>query len=164
MTTLIAGTSLAPARLRLPFAGSPGLAGYRPAVPDQPADVEAVASRFFAAIEAGDTDALRSIYSADAVVWHNTDQVEQSVDENLVVLGWVIHNVKGWHYEDVRRTAYEGGFVQQHMGKGIAPSGLAFEMPACIVGQVEGGRVTRIEEYIDSGAVEALRVRRTPPG
>ena len=133
-------------------------------MPDQPADVEAVAARFFAAIEAGDTDALRSIYSPDAVVWHNTDQVEQSLDENLVVLGWVIHNVKGWHYEDVRRTAYEGGFVQQHMGKGVAPSGLAFEMPACIVGQVEGGRVTRIEEYIDSAAVEALRVRRTPPG
>ena len=68
-------------------------------------------------------------------MWHNTDQVEQAVDENLVVLRWVIHNVKGWHYEDVRRTAFEGGFVQQHMGKGVAPSGLAFAMPACIVGR-----------------------------
>jgi len=133
-------------------------------MPDQPGDVEALAKRFFAAIEAGDIDALRSIYSPDAVVWHNTDQVEQSVDENLVVLRWVQQNVKGWRYEDVRRTSYEGGFVQQHMGKGIAPSGLPFEMPACIVGQVAGGLVTRIEEYIDSAAVEALRVRRTPPG
>ena len=123
-----------------------------------------MASRFFAAIEAGDTDALRSIYSPDAAIWHNTDEVEQSVDENLVVLGWVVRHVQGWHYEDVRRTAFEGGFVQQHTGKGIAPSGLPFAMPACIVGAVEGGRVTRIEEYIDSAAVEALRVRPAAPG
>ena len=133
-------------------------------MPDQPDDVEAVAARFFAAIEAGDTDALRSLYSPDAVVWHNTDGVEQTVDENLVVLGWVIHNVNGWHYEEVRRTSYEGGFVQQHLGKGVAPSGLPFEMPACIVGQIADGRVTRIEEYIDSAGVEALRVRRAAPG
>ncbi len=132
-------------------------------MPDPTADVENVAARFFAAIEAGDTAALRSLYAPDAVVWHNTDQVEQSVDQNLVVLHWVVDHVKGWHYEDVRRTAYDGGFVQQHIGKGVAPSGLPFAMPACIVGTVEGGRVTRIEEYIDSAAVEALRVRPDRP-
>jgi ketosteroid isomerase-like protein len=76
-------------------------------MPDQPADVEAVAARFFAAIEAGDTDAIQAIYAADAVVWHNTDEVEQAVAQNLVVLRWVIDNVKGWHYEDVRRTSFE---------------------------------------------------------
>lgn len=133
-------------------------------MPDQPDEVEAVAAKFFAAIEAGDIDALRSLYSPDAKIWHNTDQIDQSVDENLVVLGWVIHNVKGWRYEDVRRTSYEGGFVERHVGKGIAPSGLPFAMPACIVGEVDGGRVTRIEEYIDSAAVEPLRVRPAGPG
>jgi ketosteroid isomerase-like protein len=132
-------------------------------VPDQPAEVEAVASRFFAAIEAGDTEALRGIYAPDAVVWHNTDEIEQAVEENLVVLQWVHKHVKGWRYDDVRRTTFEGGFVQQHVGKGTAPSGLPFAMPACIVGHVDGGRVTRIEEYIDSTAVEALRARPAPP-
>lgn len=133
-------------------------------MPDQPADVEAVAARFFAAIEAGDTDAIEAIYTPDAVVWHNTDEVEQAVAQNLVVLRWVIDNVKGWHYEDVRRTSFEGGFVQQHVGKGIAPSGAAIAMPACIVGRVERGRVTRIDEYIDSAGVAALTARRSPPG
>jgi ketosteroid isomerase-like protein len=124
---------------------------------DSPAEVEAVAARFFAAIEAGDVDTIRSLYSPDAVVWHNNDQVEQPVEQNLVVLRWVIDNVKGWHYEDVRRTAFEGGFVQQHVGKGTSPSGKPFAMPACIVGRVRDGRVTRIDEYLDSAAVAALR-------
>ena len=131
---------------------------------DQPADVEAVAARFFAAIEAGDTDGIQAIYAPDAVVWHNTDEVEQAVAQNLVVLRWVIDNVKGWHYEDVRRTSFEGGFVQQHVGKGVAPNGAAIAMPACIVGRVEGGRVARIDEYIDSAGVAALTARRSPPG
>jgi ketosteroid isomerase-like protein len=133
-------------------------------MPDPPAEVEAVAARFFAAIEAGDTVAIQAIYAPAAVVWHNTDEVEQGVEQNLVVLRWVIDNVKGWHYEDVRRTAFEGGFVQQHVGKGIAPSGVPFAMPACIVGRVDGGRVTRIDEYLDSAAVTALTARPDPPG
>jgi len=133
-------------------------------MPDQPADVEAVAARFFAAIEAGDTEAIQSIYAPDAVVWHNTDEVEQGVGQNLIVLRWVIDNVKGWHYEDVRRTSFEGGFVQQHVGKGSAPNGTAVAMPACIVGRVEDGRVTRIDEYLDSAGVAALTARRGPPG
>jgi ketosteroid isomerase-like protein len=125
---------------------------------DSPADVEAVAAQFFAAIEAGDVEAIRGIYAPDAVVWHNNDEIEQPVEQNLLVLRWVVNNVKGWHYEDVRRSAFEGGFVQQHVGKGIAPSGKPFSMPACIVGQVRDGRVTRIDEYLDSAAVAALRV------
>ncbi len=130
---------------------------------DSAAEVEAVAARFFAAIEAGDVEAIRRIYAPDAVVWHNNDEVEQAVEQNLVVLRWVIDHVKGWHYEDVRRSTFEGGFVQQHVGKGVAPSGQPFSMPACIVGRVHDGRVTRIDEYLDSAAVAALTVRPARP-
>ena len=108
---------------------------------------------------AGDIDAIKAIYAPDAVIWHNTDEVEQAVGQNLVVLQWVVEHVKGWHYEDVRRSSFEGGFVQQHMGKGVAPNGTAVAMPACIVGRVDGGRVTRIDEYLDSAAVSKLTAR-----
>ncbi len=117
MTTLIAVTSLAPAPLRLPFAASHSPGSVRPC-PISPLTSRRVATRFFAAIEAGDIDALRAIYSPDAVVWHNTDQVEQSVDENLVVLRWVDQNVKGWRYEDVRRTVVRGRLRAAAHGQG----------------------------------------------
>ena len=39
-----------------------------------------VVIRFFAALEAGDIETVRSIYSPDALIWHNDDLIEQSVD------------------------------------------------------------------------------------
>jgi len=57
-------------------------------------DALVIAEKFFRAIEAGDVDAIRAIYAPDAVIWHNNDQLEQSVDDNLRVLGWVAKNLK----------------------------------------------------------------------
>lgn len=119
-------------------------------------EIEALATRFFAAISAGDTDAIQSIYAPDARIWHNTDGLEQGVTDNLKVLRWVHRNLREWRYEEVRRHVFAGGFVQQHVARGIAPSGKEIELPACIVGLVEGGQITRIDEYIDSATVALM--------
>ena len=47
------------------------------------AEMNDVADRLLAAIGAGDADAVRSIYAPDAALWHNFDQRDQTVDENL---------------------------------------------------------------------------------
>jgi ketosteroid isomerase-like protein len=44
------------------------------------------AERFVAAIQAGDTDAVRACYAPDAKLWHNSDGIEQTVDQVLGVL------------------------------------------------------------------------------
>ena len=44
---------------------------------DSPDDINALADRLVAAIEAGDVEGVAAIYADDAVIWHNTDQVEQ---------------------------------------------------------------------------------------
>ena len=116
----------------------------------------AVAERFFAAIGKGDLDAVRAIYAPDAVIWHNNDGVEQNVAQNLAVLAWVVKNVSGLRYEDVRRFPTPSGFVQQHVLRGAAPSGVAIEIPACIVCAVANGRITRLDEYLDSAQVAPL--------
>ena len=36
--------------------------------------IDAIANRLIAAIEAGDRHALGAVYADDVVVWHNTDQ------------------------------------------------------------------------------------------
>jgi uncharacterized protein len=114
-----------------------------------------IADDFFAAIEKGDIDAVREIYSPDAVVWHNNDEVEQSVDQNLVVLGWVCKNLEDRAYEDVRRTEHDGGFVQQHVLR-FTKDGERRGVPACIVATVAGGKITRIDEYLDSAHVARI--------
>jgi ketosteroid isomerase-like protein len=115
-----------------------------------------LADRFFAAIPRGDTAALRALYAPDAVVWHNFDGKAQSVDENLRVLAWVARNVRDLRYEEVRRQVTPTGWVQQHVLRGTAPSGKPLEVPACIVFTVAGGRVTRVDEYLDSAHVAGL--------
>ena len=115
-----------------------------------------LADRLFGAIEAGDIDAVRSLYAPDAVVWHNTDGAEQTVEQNLRVLGWVVEHLADRRYEDVRRAPTTTGFVQQHILRCTRPDGVRVEVPACLVMTVDAGRITRLEEYLDSAHVARL--------
>jgi ketosteroid isomerase-like protein len=111
-----------------------------------------IADRLFAAIEAGDVDAVRAVYDPAAVVWHNNDGVEQTVEQNLRTLAWVIDNLAERSYDEVRRQATSTGFVQQHVLRFTRVDGARQELPACLVVACdhEAGTVTRIDEYIDS--------------
>ncbi len=60
---------------------------------------EDVVIRFFTALEAGDIGTLRQIYAPDALIWHNDDLLEQSVDDNLIVLQGLHRAVSGLHYD-----------------------------------------------------------------
>jgi ketosteroid isomerase-like protein len=119
-------------------------------------EMMSVAKRLFAAITAGDLDAVRGCYAPDATVWHNTDGVAQNVDDNLRVLGWIAKNVTDFRYEDARCQATATGFVEQHLTCGTSPNGTAFAIPACIVATVVDGLVTRIDEYLDSAQTVAI--------
>ena len=114
-----------------------------------------VAERFFRAIEAGDVERIKAIYAPDAVIWHNNDQKEQTVEENLRVLTWVTRNLTNRHYRVKRRVAIPGGFLQQHVLEAQTANG-PFSMPACIVVEVKDGRISRLDEYLDSGQTAAL--------
>lgn len=119
-------------------------------------DALAVAEKFFRAVESGDIEAVRAIYAADARIWHNFDRREQTVEENLRVLRWLARVLPGRRYNVRRRVAIPGGFMQQHVVEGETATG-PFSMPACIVCEVKDGRITRLEEYLDSAQAAALR-------
>lgn len=119
-------------------------------------DMRALADRFFDAVVSGDIDAVRAMYAPDAVIWHAHTNAEQSVGDNLRTLAAIAKHVKGFGYDERRCIATEIGFVEQHVTRGIAPSGTAFTIPACIVCTVVDGRITRLDEYFDSAAAAAL--------
>lgn len=114
-----------------------------------------LAERFFSAIERGDLDAIEAIYAPNARIWHSHDLNEQSVDENLRVLAWMARNLPNRRYRVHRRVAIPGGFLQQHTLEATTAGG-PFSMPACIVVEVKDGRITRLEEYLDSSRVAEL--------
>ena len=69
------------------------------------AAIEALAQRFITAVETGDIDTARDCYAEDAVIWHNTDELEQN----------------GYTVADVAR--YMMTFTQaQTAGGGIQPN------------------------------------------
>lgn len=108
-----------------------------------------VAERLLAAITSGDGTAVRAVYSPDAAIWHNFDQREQTVDENLVTLVDLHRRASGLEYTQIRRFLAPDGFVQQHVLVGTAKGG-QLEIPAMIRFWVEDGRITRLEEYLDT--------------
>jgi ketosteroid isomerase-like protein len=122
-------------------------------------DVHELADRFFAAIEAGDIAAVRDIYAPDAEIWHNTDGLVQSPDDNARTLGWIAANLRDVSYTKVKRSATDDGFVQQHVLVATNRAGARIEVPACIVTTVRDGRITRLDEYLDSASVAAIMAR-----
>lgn len=112
--------------------------------------MDRLASRFFGAIEQGDMAALAALYTPDAVIWHNSDNREQPQAENVAMLATLPEIFKSFAYKNVRRTFFDGGFVQQHDAQGATARGDSFNIHACMVVTVRQGKVARIDEYLDS--------------
>jgi ketosteroid isomerase-like protein len=122
-------------------------------------DTLAIADRFFAAIEAGDIATVREIYAADAEIWHNTDGLVQTPDDNARTLGWITANLRDVNYTKIKRSTTDDGFVQQHVLVATNRAGNRVEVPACIVTTIRDGRITRLDEYIDSASVAEIMER-----
>lgn len=120
-------------------------------------EILAFAKKFVDAIQAGDVPTVRDCYAPDAKLWHNTDNIEQTVDQNMKVLGWFINNLPDRNYRVLRREALSDGFLQQHVLEATLPDGSLFKMSACVVVRVENGVITRLDEYLDSAEASVLR-------
>ncbi|SKB05273.1 nuclear transport factor 2 family protein [Aeromicrobium choanae] len=113
--------------------------------------------RIIAAAQAGDPADLFNVYAPDAVIWHNHDGVEQTVEQNAKVLRRISERVTDREYTDRRIQLFEGGVVQQHVLRGTnVRTGEPVTLHACVVVTVgEDGLIQRLDEYIDSA--EATR-------
>lgn len=119
-------------------------------------EIMALAERFMGAIQAGDAETVRACYSPDARIWHNNDNIEQTVDQNLKVLNWIARKLPQRHYRVLSREALKDGFMQQHVLEATLPDGTAWAMPACVVVRMKDGAITRLDEYLDSAHSAAL--------
>jgi len=117
-----------------------------------------VAEQLFKAIEHGDVATVRGLYAPHIKIWHNFDGATQKIDENLALLEWMVGNITEIAYSNIKRQPTPTGFVQQHVLHGrVKSSGKAVAIAACMVGIVEGGQITRLDEYLDSAQIAAMR-------
>ena len=120
-------------------------------------DSLAVAERFIAALNVADVDAVRAVYSPDARIWHNFDKKLQSAEENIESMLWLHTVLKNVNYDIQNLIAIPGGFLQQHILRGtLVASGDDFAMHACAICKVENGRITGLEEYLDTAQAKPL--------
>lgn len=123
--------------------------------------LRSLCARFFDAVEAGDIDTVLDCYAADAVIWHNTDQLEIGPQENGQVLKGFVSRIADRVYEDRRVVLFPGGFMQQHVLRGTRRDGVRVTLPACVICQVEDGKIVRLDEYMDSAQVATFRAGPT---
>jgi ketosteroid isomerase-like protein len=124
---------------------------------DEAKEILSLAKSFFDGLEQGDISILRRVYAPDVEIWHNTDGLTQTLEENETTLKGFVSRIGERRYSQRRTDAFPGGFVQQHVLTGVRKDGAKVSLPACIVCQVKNGRITRLDEYFDSAAVEQFR-------
>lgn len=115
-----------------------------------------LAHEFFDAVEAGDQQAMARMYSEDAVVWHNYDQVEipfGTVVRNLLMVKSLLQD---FAYRHRRYTALPDGALLQHSLSGRLADGQLLDAPMAVRIYLRDGRIYRFEEYLDRGTTDAL--------
>ena len=107
------------------------------------------AFQFMTALEQADESSIRQCYAQDAVIWHNFDGLEQTVDDNIASLHWLRGHLNDIQYVDVVHSDIADGLLQRHVMTGKSASGESLSMPACVIFTIEDERITRLEEYLD---------------
>lgn len=118
----------------------------------------AAAEAFFAATQANDWAAARAAFAPGARLASHPGPPEASVEEASV--GWqrIRDGFGPWEYRNVRRLTSPGAFCEQHA---VWFPDLGVELEACVVAAVDTqGRITRLEEYVDGGALRTARAAR----
>lgn len=116
----------------------------------------ALLDRFLAAIESGDADTVLAVYSDDARIWHNFDQLVVSPQDNARQVKWFSSRLANMKYTEIRRIAFPGGVVQQHVLRGIAPNGEPVAVFAMLRIDITDGRIVALDEYLDPAQAAAL--------
>lgn len=125
-------------------------------MPSSTIDGEDVVDRLLDAVVRGDPAGVRACYHPDARIWHNFDEHEQTVDENVALLAAIVNVLSERKYTTRERFAIPGGVGQQHYLDGVLPDGSKFHLPAAIFFKIEDGLITRIDEYFDTAQSDAL--------
>lgn len=119
------------------------------------AEIRQLCHAFFDAYQDGRVDVLRRILSDDCVIWHNVFGRETTRDENLAAYPNSYTGQRRRTYDDRIVNTFEDGFVIQYSLGGVMHTGHRSSMPICIVARCRDGRITRIDEYMDTSKFPA---------
>ena len=122
-------------------------------------EIRELCETFFDAYENKRADVLDALYSDDCIIWHNVFGKDTTREDNLEAMR---HDTgqRRRTYDERTINAFPDGFVIQYTLGGVMHSGHKGAMPICIVGRCSNGKITRIDEYMDSSKFEAWAGRK----
>jgi len=124
-------------------------------------EIRDLCNRFFDAYQDRRVDVLTELYADDCIVWHNVFGRDTTGADNLAALPESYKGQRRRTYNDRIINTFHDGFVIQYQLNGVQHSGHTGALWICIVGRVRDGKLTRIDEYMDSGKFDAW-AGRTP--
>jgi len=118
-------------------------------------DNTAIARGLFDALAQGDDDGVRALCAPEFQLRQNGGH-PMNLASLLRFNRHVQRVVTGFRYEEVVCDATATGFVEEHAVRGTLPCGLPLALAACIVGDVQDGKVTMVREYVDTAAAAPM--------
>lgn len=124
-----------------------------------------VIDRLFGALAGGDVAAACACFAPEATIWHGFDAIAQTPEQAAESWNAMIAHFPERGVADVRRQPTPTGFVQQHLWTARTDDGQAMAWPVCIVVEIGGGLIVRLDEYVDrSGSFEPAPGLAITPG
>lgn len=112
------------------------------------AELRTICNAFFDAYQNSRVEELKQILSDECMIWTNVYGLKHR-DENLAVLEEGQKRHRRRIYNDRHIDTFEGGFVIQYTLNIVEHSGRKSALRVAVVGRASGGKITRIDEYID---------------
>lgn len=116
----------------------------------------ATQAAYAAATRAGDGDAIAALNEADAVVWHNYDEVLVPAEKSARTLRWLHRTMPDVAWHDVAVLPTPEGFVWQAVLTGTVRGAPVRAHTCMVVTLSDTGKVRRTDEYLDPAALSAL--------
>jgi len=115
-----------------------------------------VIERFLKAIETCNEAALHEVYRDDIVIWHSFTNATMSKDASIAMLAGLWRDGVRMRYvfDDQLVVANRG--VRRHRVEATTRGGRRIVLHVAMFATVEGGQISRLDEYVDSKVVEAL--------
>jgi ketosteroid isomerase-like protein len=120
-------------------------------------EFNAVIERFLKAIEIRSEAALHEVYRDDIVIWHSFTNATMAKDASIAMLAGLWREGVRIRYAFDDQLVVGNRGVRRHRVEATTRGGRRFVMHVAMFATVEGDQIIRLDEYVDSKEVEALR-------
>ena len=119
-------------------------------------DNQQIAADLFTAFEIGDMDTVRRLCAPEFKARQNLNN-EFDVETLIQFSQAVSAIVDDFRYEEIIRSATDRGFVEEHTVTGTLPNGSRLTLAACVVADIENGKIMQLRVCRYGGCSRALR-------